>query len=172
MADPTTAPPKRRLPFVARITGGIVLVAAVVGIGLWAERATDDDLTLPDEVEGLAVDESAEGREFDALNSDRLSEAYDGADAVAARYGDARTGILVTVVRAESGPPVPAAIGDNHDWVEDGEVTCLVTQAPKGAGYTLCQRDDGDLTVRVFVQGRPSRDVLVDVTNDIWEDVS
>jgi hypothetical protein len=56
MADPTTQ--RSTGGFVARIAGGIVVVAVVVGIGLWAERATDDDFTLPDEVAGLQADES------------------------------------------------------------------------------------------------------------------
>jgi hypothetical protein len=170
MADPTTQ--RSTGGFVARIAGGIVVVAVVVGIGLWAERATDDDFTLPDEVAGLQADDSADSREFADANSERLSEAFDGADALTARYGNAELGILVTAVRAESGPPVPAVFGGNQEWVEDGEVTCLVTSSRKGAGSTLCQRNDSDLTVRLLVQGGPSLDVLVDATNDVWEELS
>lgn len=161
------------MTFVARIVGGIVLVAIVVGIGLWAESQTDDDLALPDEAGGLTRNDSAEVQDFVEANSAALSEAYDDADAVTALYGpDTKVGMLVTAVRATSGPPVPAAFSANQDWVEDGDVTCLVTHAPKRAGSTLCQRDDGDLTVRVYLNGRPSLDSIVDATNEVWEDLS
>jgi hypothetical protein len=158
---------------VARVVGGIVLVALVVGIGLWAERQTDDDLVLPDEVAGQGLNETQAARELAKANSAALSEAYDGAEAVAGLYGhDTKVGMLVTAVRAESGPLVPAVFSENQEWVEDDEVTCLVTPAPKGAGSTQCQRDDRDLTVRLVLRGRPDLDTLVDALNDVWEELS
>jgi len=161
---------------VGRIVGGIVLVAIVVGIGLWAERQTDDELALPDEVAGLPVDESPNGSEFAQAISERLSEAYDDADSVVGRYRE-RGGefqLMVTAVRAKSGPPVPAFFSANHDWVEDDDVVCLLTHETQQTKSILCQRDDGDLTVRVFALGSESLDAddLVDATNDVWEDLS
>jgi hypothetical protein len=172
MAEPKAPASRNRLPDVARIVGGLVVVAIVVGVGLWAERMTDDDLALPDKAGGMTANDSAEVRSFVDANSKRLSAAYDGADAVTALYGhDLNIGMVVTAVREKSGPPVPAVFSKNQQWVEDGDVTCLVTRSAKAAGSTLCQRADGDLTVRVFVNGRPSLDSLVDATNDVWEDV-
>lgn len=173
MTDPIAPRPTRGLPFAVRVIGGVVVVGVVIGIGVFAQRLTHDDLALPDAVADVARDDSADAREFAEANSERLSEAYDDADAVTAHYGtDSRTRILVTAVRAKAGPPVPAVFSENQDWVEDGEVTCLVTQSPKGPGSTLCQRDDRELTVRAFVRGSPSLDRLVEITNDVWEDVS
>lgn len=161
------------LPFVARLAGGIVLVAIVVGTGLWAERQTDDELALPDELGGQGLNDSAVARAIAEANSSALSEAYDDADAVAAVYGpQTRTGMLVTAVRAESGPLVPPVFSDSEHRIEDDEVTCLVTPAPKGPGSTQCQREDGDLTVKVVVRGRPDPDRLVEAINELWEDLS
>jgi hypothetical protein len=161
------------LPFVARVAGGIVLVALVVGIGLFAERQTDDDLALPDEVGGIAVNESAKVQDYARATSAGLSEVYDDADAVAAVYGkNTKTGLLVTAVRAESGPLVPPVPSESEHWIEDGDVTCLVTPAPKGPGSTQCQRVDGELTVRVVVRGKAETDDLVDATNEVWEDLT
>jgi hypothetical protein len=174
MADPTTSPAQGGLPFVARIIGGIVVVAVIVGIGLWAEGRTDDDLALPDRVAGLDADESPKGRDFDEENSAKLSEAYDDADAVTRRYGvGTDSAILVSAVRATSGPPVPGVFSDTQEWVEDDDVNCLVTRLDV-ATTALCQRTGGDLTVRVLVLGAegPEVDELVDATNDVWEEVS
>jgi hypothetical protein len=161
------------LPFVARIVGGIVLVAMVVGVGLWAERQTDDELALPDEFGGEPLNDSEVGQAIAEANDAALSEVYDGADAVAAVYGeDTKTGLLVTAVRAGSGPLAPPVFSESEHWIEDGDVTCLVTPAPKGPGTTQCQREDSDLTVRVVVPGKPDLDPLVEATNDLWEDLS
>lgn len=173
MAEPKAPTSTSRAGDVARILGGVVVVAAVVGIGLWAERATDDDLALPDQVVGITANDSAEARALAESTSDRLSDAYDGADADAALFGpDSKLGMLVTAVRAESTAPVPGVLTENHELVEDGAVTCLVTEAKNGPGATLCQRSGRDLTVRVSVQGRPHLEVLVEATNDVWEDLS
>lgn len=174
MAEPEAPASKNRLPDVARIVGGLVVVAIVVGIGLWAERMTDDDLALPDKVDGLAMDDSPDGHDFARFNSDHLSEAYDDADAVTARYGvGTDTTLLVTAVRAKSGPPVPASFGEDDEWVEDDDVTCLVTHFAERPDAVLCQRDDGDLTLRVVaLAGDLKADDLVDTTNEVWEDVS
>jgi hypothetical protein len=174
MAEPEAPASKNRLPDVARIVGGLVVVAVVVGVGLWAERMTDDDLALPDKVAGLAMDDSPDGRDFAHFNSDYLSEAYDDADADTARYGiGTDTTLLVTAVRAKSGPPAPAAFSDHDEWVEDDDVTCLVTHFDERPDSILCQRDDGDLTVRVVaLAGDLDVDDLVDTTNDVFEDVS
>ena len=161
-----------RVGSVLRVIGGCVLVGIVVGAGLWAERATDDDLALPDEVSGLAVDDSSEAREFAAANSARLAEAYDDAEAVSATYEDGDTRVLVTAVTVRSGPPVPAVIGADQEWVEDGEVTCLAGKGTGSDGPILCQRDGGDLTVRTYAEGGADVDTLVDITNDVWEDLS
>ena len=66
MTEPATGPTppvgRTGLPFVLRILGGFLVVAIVVGAGLAAERfISDDDLELPDEVGGLAVDDSQQG---------------------------------------------------------------------------------------------------------------
>ena len=161
-----------RVGSVLRVVGGCVVVAIVVGIALGAERATDDDLELPDEVAGMAVDESPEAREFAEANSERLSDAYDGAESVSATYEDGETRVLVTAVAARSGPPVPAVLGDDQDWVENGEVACLVSHGTEDEGPILCQRDDGDLTVRVYVEGGGDVDTLVEIADDVWEDLS
>jgi hypothetical protein len=156
---------------VARVVGGLVVVGVVVAIALWAERATDDDLELPDRVVGWSTDDSAQVRAFVETNDERLSEAYDGADAATAVYaGDLR--VLVTAVRAAGGPPVPALLGDDQRWVEDDDVTCLVTDPPKGDRSALCQRDDGELTVRAYAEGTTDVDTLVGITNDVWDEVS
>jgi hypothetical protein len=212
MAEPAPERASGGLPFVARIVGGIVLVALVVGVGLWAERLTDDDLALPDRVAGIDADDSdaaldaldPEGRErarddseeVNEFNSEQLSEAYDGAEAVTRRYGvlaDTDLTLLVTAVRAGSGPPVPVAFDDperlglaapRNELVEKGEVTCLVTRAnppsadAEGGGddgapvSALCQRSDGDLTVRVLGNGEVDVDEVADATDEVWEDVS
>lgn len=161
------------LPFVARVVGGFVVVALVVAIGLLAERGTDDDLALPDEVAGRSLDTTSAGRELAAANSAALSEAHDGAEAAAALYGDdSEAAILVTAVRADSGPLVAPVTGESEHRVEDDDVTCLVAPAPEGPGTTQCQRAHGDLTVRVVAPGRPDLGPLVEATNDVWEDLS
>jgi hypothetical protein len=164
------------MTFVARIVGGIVLVAIVVGIGLWAERQTDDDLALPDEVAGLAIDDSAASREFADNNSEGLSEAYDDAEAVTALYGPAPgpgSQLLVSAVRAKAGPPVPSLFTKDHDWVEEDDVQCLVSHVRKRSDSILCQRRDGDLTVQVLASGPDAEvDDLVDATNDVWKELS
>jgi hypothetical protein len=159
---------------VARIVGGIVLVTLVVGIGLWAERQTDDDLALPDEVAGLAVDDSAASREFADTNAEGLSEVYDDAEAASAIYGSVPgSQVLVSAVRAQAGPPAPGIFTEDTEWVEDGDVQCLVSHARK-SDSVQCQRRDGDLTVQVLASGRdsPDLDALIDATNDVWEDLS
>jgi hypothetical protein len=160
------------MTFVARIVGGVVLVAIVLGIGLWAERQTDDDLSLPDEVAGLAIDDSTEGRDFAKANSAGLSDAYDGADAVTGRYGtgESESKLLVTAVRAKSGPPVPEWFGERNDVVEEDDVACLVTNGRRAT--ILCQRTDGDLTVRVLGGKGSDAGELVDATNEVWEELS
>ena len=164
------------MAFAARIVGGIVLVAVVVGIGLWAERQTDDDLVLPDEVAGLALDDSAAGREFTDTHSAGLSEAYDDAEAVTALYGpdsDPGSQLLVSAVRAGSGPPAPEVFTKDQDWVEQDDVECLVDHVRKRSDSILCQRRDGDLTVQVVAAGPDAEvDVLVDAANEVWEDLS
>jgi hypothetical protein len=173
MSEPTPQRSTHGLPFVARIVAGVLLVAVLVGVGLWAERLTDDDLALPDEVGGEALNDTAAGDELAEVNATALSEAYDGADAVAALYGkDSEAGVLVTAVRAGSGPLVPPVHSGSEHWAEDDEVTCLVTPAPEGPGVTQCQRDDHDLTVRLVVRGRPELDPLVEAVNEVWEDLS
>jgi hypothetical protein len=172
-APPPPPPPApSRLPFVFRILGGIVVVAIVVGIGLVAERLTDDDLVLPDEVGGLAADDSAESREFEESNSSILSEAYDDAEAVTGRYGlESEVPLLVTAVRAESSPPVSAWFDVQHEWVVDGDVACAVTEKRR-TSTALCQRTRGELTVRVFATGQLDVDEIVDATNEVWEELS
>ena len=160
---------------VGRIVGGIVLVAIVIGIGLWAERQTDDDLELPDEVAGLAVDDSAASREFADTHGDGLSEAHGDAEAVAALYGrEPGSQLLVSAVRAKSGPPISGVFTDDQDWVDENDVQCLVTHLRKRSDSLLCQRTGGDLTVQVVASGPdgPEVDDLVDATNDVWEDLS
>lgn len=171
MANPIAPRPTRGLPFVVRIVGGVLVVGIVIGIGLVAQRLTDDDFVLPDRVGGLAADDSAKGREFNERNSDHLSDAYD-AEAVTRRYGfDSESPLLVTAVRADSGPPVPNSFEDRHELVEDGDVTCLVTDERR-ASPVLCQRAGGELTVRVLGSGEPDVDDIVDATNDVWEELS
>ncbi len=161
------------MAFVGRIVGGIVLVAMVIGIGLWAERLTDDEFALPDEFGGLVANDSDEVRTFAAAHRAAISEAYDGADALAAVYGpNTKIGMLVTAVRAESGPLVPQVFSQSEDWVEEDDVTCLVTPSRKGPASTQCQRGDGDLTIRVVVRGRPDLSPLVDAINEFWEELS
>jgi len=175
MADLSTQRSSGGLQFVARIVGDILLVAIVVGIGLWAERLTDDDLALPDEVGGLAVDDSAAGREFADTNSEGMSKAYDDAEAVTALYGrDPGSQLLAIAVRATSGPPVPTVFTEDQDWVEEDDVQCLVSQLRKRSDSILCQRQDGDLTVQVVASGpdAPEVDEIVDATNEVWEDLS
>jgi len=174
MSEPTPEPPAHGLAFVVRIVAGILLVAVLVGVGLWAERLTDEDLALPDEVGGQALNSTDVGRDLAEANSSALSEAYDGADAVAAVYGkDTEAGMLVSAVRAESGPLVPPVHSESEHRVEDDDdVTCLVTPAPEGPGSTQCQRDDADLTVRLVVAGSPDLDPLVEAVNEVWEDLS
>jgi hypothetical protein len=211
--EPSTPPASSGLPFAVKIIGGIVLVGIVVGAGLVARELTgDDELTLPDELGGLAADDSdaaleeldAEDRgrarelaeQFYQYNSEQLSRAYDGAEAVTRRYGlllNADATLLVTAVRADSGPPLPVSFDDPerlhlsaplNEVVEDGDVACLVTrQRPPVAGSdptdeelapdsVLCQRTGDDLTVRVFGSGQPNLDDLVDATNDVWEELT
>ena len=213
MAEPTPQRSTHGLPFVVRIIGGILVVGVVVGIGLWAERATDDDLELPDRVAGIDADDSdaalesldadrrdrarTQAEETNDFNSDRLSEAYDGAEAVTRRYGlltRADQTLLVTAVRAESGPPVPLAFDDpetlglaaaRNELVDEGDVTCLVTRAnPPVADEegvdsgdlapttVLCQRTSGDLTVRVLANGEVDADDVADATDEVWEELS
>jgi hypothetical protein len=177
MSEPTPevpAPPRAgsRLPFVLRIVSGCVVVAVVVGIGLVAERLTDDDLVLPDEVGGKAADDSAPGRKFEDSSSSILSEAYDDAEAVTRRYGlESEAPLLVTAVRAESSPPVSAWFDVQHEWVEDGDVTCAITEERRKS-TALCQRTSGELTVRVFATGQLDVDEIVAATNEVWDELS
>ncbi len=128
-----------------RILGGCLVVAIVVGAGLAAERfISDDDLELPDEVGGLAVDDSERARDLYDYNDDKVSDAYDGADAITRLYGrDSDAPLVVTVVEAESGPPLPTGFDDPealglsaplNELVDDGDVTCLVTRNPDARG--------------------------------------
>jgi len=173
MADPTTSPASGGLPFVARIVGGIVVVAVIVGIGLWAESRTDDDLALPDRVAGLAEAPDELARELVGPHSKGVAELYD-ADAAATLYGtEPDSQVLVTAVRAESGPLAPAVFTEEQDWVEDDDVACLVTHQRKGPDSVICQRGDGDLTVQLFNLGSDlDVDTIVDATNDVWDEVS
>lgn len=174
MADPNPPATTSRTGDVVRIIGGLVVVAVVVGIGLWAERMTDDDLELPDEVAGLALDDSAASREFATTNTDGLSEAYD-AEAASAVYGsEPRSKVLVSAVRAKAGPPVPTVFTKDHEWVVDDKVHCLVFHQQKGIDSIVCQRGDGDLTVQLLTStpGELELDGLVDATNDVWEELS
>ncbi len=174
MAEPNAPATRSRSGDLARVVGGLLVVAVVVGIGLWAERLTDDDLALPGKVAGLAIDDSATARDFTEANSKQLSDAYDDAEAVTARYRSGKVQLVVTAVRARSGPPVPGMFTANEDWVEDGEVTCLVAHPSKRPDTILCQRGSGDLTVRVLSPGSKvlDLDAVVEATNDVWEDVS
>jgi hypothetical protein len=213
--EPSTSPASSGLPFAVKIIGGFVLVAIVVGIGLIARELTgDDELTLPDELGGLAADDSDaaldqlnaddrdqardNARSIDEYNSERLSEAFDGAEAVTRRYGtlqSADESLLVSAVRAESGPPLPVAFDDpeylhfaapRNELVEEGDVTCLLTRdlPPLADGddepseedlvptTVLCQRTGNDLTVRVFSSPEPDLDEIVDITDEVWEELS
>ena len=92
MSEPAAGDATRqrdRAPFVLRILGGCLVVAIIVGVGLAAERfISDDDLELPDEVGGLAVDDSDRGaRPLRLQRRARSPRRYDGADAVTALYG-------------------------------------------------------------------------------------
>ena len=122
---------------------------------------------------GLTANDSDEVETFAAAHRAALTQAYDGADALAAVYGpNMRLGLLVTAVQAESGPLVPPVFSESEHWIEDDDVTCLVTPATKGPGSTQCQREDTDLTVRVVVRGKPELDPLVDAVNEFWEELS
>lgn len=207
---PPPSPASSRLPFVARILAGGVVVAIVVGIGLVArELSGDDDLTLPDRVGGRYADDTDEaleaiGEERRAearatarasaeYNSEQLSDAHDGAEAAARRYGALAgegASLFVTAVSAESGPPLPVAFDDpeqagtaapGRELVEEGDVTCLVSRnAPPQAdgdpseadlapSAVLCQRTGSDLTVRVFGAFEPDLDDVVDATEEVWD---
>jgi len=160
---PPPAPPSApsRLPFAARILGGVVVVAIVVGVGLVARELTGgDELDLPVRVGGMNADDSAKdlpeethdnilaGAEH---NSEEFSRAFDGAEAVTRTYGsleDMR--LTVIAVRADAGPPLPVGFDDpellgtaapRNELVEEGDVTCLLTRsAPPAAD------GDGDPT--------------------------
>jgi hypothetical protein len=180
------------LPFVLRILGGCLVVAIIVGAGLAAERfISDDDLELPDEVGGLAIDDSDRARDLYAYNDDKVSDAYDGADTVTALYGrESDSPLVVTAVAAESGPPLPTGFDDPealglsaplNELVDEGDVTCLVTRNPTPADdgadasepvAVLCQRTHGDLTVRVLGTQEPDLDTVVDATDEVWEELS
>jgi hypothetical protein len=180
------------LPFVLRILGGCLVVAIIVGAGLAAERfISDDDLELPDEVGGLAIDDSDRARDLYDYNDDEVSDAYDGADAVTALYGrESDSPLVVTAVEAESGPPLPTGFDDPealglaaplNELVDEGDVTCLVTRNPTPADEgddasapvaVLCQRTHGDLTVRVLGAQEPDLDEVVDATDEVWEELS
>lgn len=219
MTEPTTAAPpsatptRRGMPSVLRVIGGCLVVVLVVGVGLAAERFVDDDvLELPDRVAGVDADDTdavldelgADARDraradleaFYEFNDEQLSEAYDGAEAATRRYGllsDATLQLLVTAVRAESGPPVPVSFDDpealglaaaRSELVEEGAVDCLLTRAnPPRADeeaeeedlapvVVLCQRSGGDLTVRVLGTNEPDLDAVVDATDEVWEELS
>lgn len=133
-APSAPAPPPRRLPVVALVLG-LVLVAAVVAVGLLVERATDDELELPDRLDGgFHATDTGEGFDVDAdtaanladregerdeLLSDALSEVLD-ADARVRSYADAdlEEHATLTVVDAEAGPVNPggAIVGD-PEWL-------------------------------------------------------
>jgi len=191
-AGPTPPASRAGLTFVLRILGGCLVVAIVVGAGLAAERyISDEDLELPDEVGGLAVDNSAKARDLYDYNDERVSDAYDGADAITRLYGrDSDAPLVVTVVEAESSPPLPTGFDDPealgleaplNELVDEGDVTCLVTRNPgppeEGSGdpapvAVLCQRTHGDLTVRVLGTQEPDLDKVVDVTDEVWEELT
>ena len=196
MSEPATGPtpPVSRagLPFVLRILGGCLVVAIIVGAGLAAERfISDDDLELPDEVGGLAVDDSQKAHDLYDYNDERVSDAYDGADAVTRLYGrESDSPLIVTAVEAGSSPPLPTGFDDPdalgidaplNELVDKGDVTCLITRnaqpADEGSGdpapvAVLCQRTHGDLTVRVLGTQEPDLDDVVDATDEVWEELS
>jgi hypothetical protein len=167
------------LPFVLRILGGCLVVAIIVGAGLAAERFLSDD-------------DSDRARDLYDYNDDEVSDAYDGADAVTALYGrESDSPLVVTAVQAESGPPLPTGFDDPkalglaaplNELVDEGDVTCLVTRNPTPAEEgdddasapvaVLCQRTDGDLTVRVLGTQEPDLDEVVDATDEVWEELS
>ena len=196
MSEPATeaTPPVSGtgLLFVLRILGGCLVVAIIVGAGLAAERfISDDDLELPDEVGGLAVDDSDKARDRYDYNDERVSDAFDGADAVTRLYGrGSDSPLVVTAVEAESGPPLPTGFDDPealglsaplNELVDEGDVTCLVTRNPRSAEdgadapapvAVLCQRTHGDLTVRVLGTQEPDLDTIVDATDEVWEELT
>ncbi len=216
MSESTTEAPQppppaaTGLPFVAKVIGGLVLVAIVVGIGLLARAVGDDELTLPDRVGGLNANDSdaaldgipEDKRQLSRdnscasyeYNSEKLSDAFDGAEAVTRVYGtiDGDSSLTVTAVRAETGPPLPVTFDNPEllglaapraELVGEGDVTCLINRdpAPRTDGEpteedlapstVLCQRSGGDLTVRVFGRSEPDLDDVVDATNDVWDEL-
>jgi hypothetical protein len=127
-------------------------------------------------------------------NSEQVSRAFDDADAVTRRYGEPDDEwFLVTAVRAETGPPLPAIFEDpviqgvavpRAEIREEGDVICLVNRnSPPPANRTptekelvptgvLCQRSGGDLTVRVYSGNRPDLDRVVDATEEVWDELT
>jgi hypothetical protein len=216
MAESTTESPQppppaaSGLPFVAKLIGGFVLVAIVVGIGLVARAVGDDELSLPDRVGGLNANDSDaaldgipedkrklsrdNSRASYEYNSEKLSDAFDGAEAVTRVYGtiDGDSSLTVTAVRAETGPPLPVTFDNpevlgtaapRFELVDEGDATCLVGRnpAPRTDGEpteeqlapstVLCQRSGGDLTVRVYGVSEPDLDDVADATNEVWDEL-
>ncbi len=153
-----------RLGSVLRVVGGCVVVAIVVGLGLWVSMQDDDGFTLPDRLAGRdAVDTDAalekvpegereglraEMRDAAETFAEQLSDEHDGAEAVFRSYGSLAADGLVEggtfiaqAVRDESdplvvtpNPPGTPEFVSTQELMEDGDVTCVVLTIPSEPG--------------------------------------
>jgi hypothetical protein len=158
LASPYQEP--TRLGFVLRVVGGCVVVAIIVGIGLWARGLGDDEFALPDRLAGRnALDTDAalqhlpegereeireEVRESARTFTEQLSDDHDGAEAAFRSYGvlDEQGALEGGTLNAQAvrdgsdplvatpNPPGMPESAASEELVEDGEVSCLVLQPP------------------------------------------
>lgn len=196
------------------LVASVVVIALAVGVLALVTSLRDSDVELPDEVGGLVAldtdaafpesstldDEKraqtiADRREAQEYAADKLSDAFDGADAAVRSYGEADVLdplYLVTAVADDAGPLIPENGFDDPEYlrtalprvdrVSEGDAACLIhrNQPPladreyddeaAAIDHMVCQRTSGSLTVRVSVtDGDVER--TVDLLDDVWDEL-
>jgi hypothetical protein len=106
MSEPTQPARTSRTSVVA-IALGLLLIAAVIVVALWIERATDSDVELPDELSGgFNADPSSELADS---AEDNLADVFDTSVTVRSYQADGGDSqVTITVLDEEAGPFAPA----------------------------------------------------------------
>lgn len=189
MSEPTGPVPATRR-FALPIVLGLLLVAAVIAVALLIERATDDDIDLPETLPGgfsaAAVDDPQ--RELVASAEEGLEEALEVEVTVQSYLGDdAGRQVTVTAVDEPAGPFAPSgpqagadALGQERaasELVREGETTCeLAWEAAVPEGGDVPDGDPASVHCQLAADGRTywlnGRGLSADEAADILESVT
>jgi hypothetical protein len=143
--------------------------------------------------EGGHPDQAERAKQVNEATADALRDAYGGAATDVETYSsdDLATSASIAVVRAHSPELVPPLVVPATDLglavpIDDvetiGNVECLVRNPPTPEGQEVdrdqiaiqvCQRTDGDLTVRAIgIVGDLTADDVADLVEAAWQDVA